>query len=439
MITETVATLPPRARKKEIPYLVSWILLGANIHEKFEGGDGWALELGGEFRPVSKEDLDLAVRVAATVSPGNHEKMVSGKRLLEMHKAASTVCESIEVPQGRRIVMLKDKGGAGYWRMVLPTRYMEKAYQDVSIDVTGGELKFEYLLEYEVIMVQRLMDWRSFYVLERLKKAGKRIVYDIDDDIFSLTPNNPAFHVISRDNQTAAAACMKLADAVTVTTEVLQSRIAQVTGVSPIVIPNALDTSDRWLPTEKTGSPDGNKRIFWQGSSTHAADWEVCIAAVDRIMAEHKNVRLVLLGFLPPVVIERLSQPHWKGKVEHVGFSDPETYFEIIHHVRAEVGIAPIAPEQFNEAKSPIKWLEATLIGMPVVASDMEPYSSVIEHGVNGSLVKTQLDWHRELYKYITMKPDERRAIVAKAREVAEYAYDIKRVVEAWREVLLPA
>jgi glycosyltransferase involved in cell wall biosynthesis len=301
-------------------------------------------------------------------------------------------------------------------------------------------VKFDYLLEYDTIYVQRLHDWESFYVLEKLKKAGRRIVYDMDDDIFSLTPDNPAFHVISRDNQQAAVACMKLADVVTTTTAVLQHRLAQVLdGEWPEIIPNALDVDDGWLDTDKTGSPDGLKRIFWQGSATHAEDWEVCIGAVDRIMQEYQNVHLVLLGYLPPVVIERLqSQQHWKGKVEHLGFNDVETYFQIIRHVRADVGIAPLSPKPFNEGKSPIRWLEMTCIGMPVVASNMEPYSSVIRHGGSGWLVNPNVDeWYSRL-KTCLDNPSESKGVIEEARKDARECYDIKEIVKCWQEVLLP-
>jgi glycosyltransferase involved in cell wall biosynthesis len=302
-------------------------------------------------------------------------------------------------------------------------------------------MKFEELLEYDTIYVQRLHSWESYYVLKNLKKAGRRIVYDMDDDIFSLTPDNPAFHVISRDNQQAAVACMNLADVVTTTTQVLANRLVQVLeqDVEMVVIPNALDTDDGWFPTERTGSLDGNKRIFWQGSATHGKDWEVCIEAIDRLMQEHFNVHLIILGFLPPVVIERLGLQHWSKRVQHLGFNDSETYFKLIHHIKADVGIAPLAPQGFNEAKSPIKWLEYTCIGMPTVASDMEPYSSVIEDGVTGYLVPPDTDaWYGRL-KECLEKPVEHKQLIVDARKEAKEYFDIKTVASVWNAVLLPS
>jgi glycosyltransferase involved in cell wall biosynthesis len=474
-LTEDVAVLPPEARLIEIPKAATWILLGAVVHEGYKGGDGYALELDGQFRPMAATDLALASSIAASIKPGFADRVLSGRRILDIYTAAEGLTRNSIVNEThpvKRVVMLKDKGGAGYWRMVLPARYLERMLSDdrlslimeteegrqrvadsflkpdthsskgsIRVDVTGADVKFDYLLEYDTIFVQRLMDWESYYTLLKLKKAGKRIVYDIDDDIYSLSPDNPAFHVITRDNQQAAAACMKLADVVTTTTDELANRLMQVVDdITPEVIPNALDTDDRWLPVGQTGSPDEWKRIFWQGSSTHEKDWEVCIDAVDQIMQVHKNVRIVILGYLPKCIIYRITQPWWKNRVEHVGFSKPETYFEMIHHVRAEVAIAPLFPQPFNEGKSPIKWLEATLIGIPVVASAMEPYASVIEDGDDGVLVSPATDsWFRAIEEMLLCPVEKRREIVERARVKAACAFDIKKAVKECEKVLLPS
>lgn len=452
-ITESVALLPPEARKQEIPYLVVLHLLGAHVHKNYQGKDAFALEMDGTFYPLSTIDYEIVCSIATEISGEIGHPIHTPAQWMMVHRiACRKLAETESFLSGqnrtRKVIMLKDQGGAGYWRMVLPAKHLEKLIEkdpdisgQVSIDVTSASVKFDYLLEYDTIYVQRLHDWESFYILEKLKKAGKRIVYDIDDDIFSLTPDNPAFHVISRDNQMAAIACMKMADTVTTTTSVLQNRLAQVldNGTYPEVIPNALDTDDRWLPTEDTGSPDGYKRIFWQGSATHEEDFQVVAGALDRIMQTHPKVRLVILGYLPKCVIQRLERgyQHWQGRVEHVGFSDTETYFEMVHHVRAEVGIAPLAPKGFNEAKSPIKILEYSCIGMPTVASAMEPYSSVINNGESGYLAQTEDEWVECIGELLTNETRRKKLLTA-ARLDSSECFDIKKMAGAWKEVLLP-
>jgi len=436
-VSEGCAPLPPEARANEVPYLVVWHLLNAKIHRKYRGSDSVGLELDGEFRVMHKDDYEVVRKIAIQIAGKIDVQLVSPKQWMLVHRMAQQALarHDDEREKKRGVVMLKDKSGAGYWRMVLPSKYMEG--EGFWIDITASEMKFEHLLEYDTVFVQRVHDWESYYTLEKLQKAGKRVVYDLDDDLFSITPDNPAFHVIGRDHQLAAVQCIKLADCVTTTTAELANRIAQVSEKEAVVIPNALDSEDGWPPTEQTGSPDGNLRLFWQGSATHEEDWHECIEAVDVMMAEHDNLRLVLLGYLPKVVQERLSKPHWRNRVEYMGFTATETYFELIKHVRAEAGLAPLRRTTFNAAKSPIKFVECSVIGMPTVASDTLPYSGVIEEGEDGWLCSTTDDWVRAL-QWCLAKAECRREMVAKARAKVDDCFNIRKAADLWKKVLLP-
>jgi len=439
-ISEDAAVMPPSATCTEIPYVVTWVALGAICHVPYKDKkDLVGLELNGELMTISMKDWQLAAKIHDEISNCRDGNMMSGYEIMLWHQMAATLVKKYVSEADKSVVMLKDKGGAGYWRMILPAKHLDGTSKgSIRVDITAAEAKFEYLLEYDTVFVQRVHDWESYYILEKLKKAGKRIVYDIDDDLFSLTPDNPAFYVIGRDQQQAAAACIRLADCVTTTTQFLARRLAQVTERRDIVvIPNALDTDDRWLPTDQTGSPDGYRRIFWQGSATHGEDWGECIGAVDEIMKKNDDVRLVILGFLPEMLQERVQWPEYKGRIEFVGFSTPETYFEMAHHIRAEVGLAPLRRTNFNESKSPIKFVENAVIGIPTVASAMEPYSSVIEDKVNGRLAGDPAEWYKALDWYLT-KDDAREKAVEAARMTVSKRFDIKKVVKSWKDVLLP-
>ena len=81
---------------------------------------------------------------------------------------------------------------------------------DAYFDVTAAGVNCSDLREYETVFVQRIHDWDSYYMLERLKSSGKRIVYDMDDDVFHLDKENPAVRILGRDELMAAAACMRL-------------------------------------------------------------------------------------------------------------------------------------------------------------------------------------------------------------------------------------
>jgi glycosyltransferase involved in cell wall biosynthesis len=407
-----------------------------------------AIRWNGKDFKLNVKDYDFAEKIANelmdewAIPERTMADFLSPETILKFHDMAAKRIAKNRGDDGKKkkkgILMLKDTGGSGWWRMVNPTRYMDlKGY---FVDISASAVEFDQCLEYDVIFVQRRHEWEDYYMLEKLKKARRRIVYDLDDDIFQIPDHNPSSKVMGRDQQFAARACMRLADVVTVSTEVLKSRVLAELGedadnADVRVIPNALDPTEPWLPTDETGSPDGNLRLFWQGSATHAEDWHECIEAIDTMMGEFPNLRLMILGFLPPVIAERAESELYKGRIEFMGFSQPESYFELIKHVRADVGVAPLTDEAFNHGKSAIKVIENSLIGIPSVASNCEPYSSVVEHGVTGYLAKNQREWEACL-RELLMNADRRKKMVQQSREQVDDEFNINTVVELWEDAL---
>jgi glycosyltransferase involved in cell wall biosynthesis len=66
-----------------------------------------------------------------------------------------------------------------------------------------------------------------------------------------------------------------------------------------------------------------------------------------------------------------------------------------------DVWCAPYRSTPFNAAKFPTKWLEASVLGIPLIASDTEAYRRVIRHGENGFLVKHEHQWGKLLKQFV--------------------------------------
>ena len=443
MTTRTIATLPPKAKLRELAYAVVWNLLGAVVYD-YCGGADKRLQWGQHNEMyLSNQDWDTVQAATVVMVPGMKVQgesllVVSPSLVLDLHRRATVVLEGFNDERvGRHgLLMLQDDTGSGWWRMMMPARHMDLR-DDWWVDITSSTLRFEDVLEYDTIFVQRVHTWQEHYVLEKLKRAGKRIVYDLDDDIFHIPSSNPASRVLGKDEQFAAMACMKLADVVTVTTEPLRSMLEQEVGDKVEVIPNALDVDAGWRSLDQIGSPDGKRRIFWSGGATHAADWEICINAVRRVMVKYEDVVLVILGFLPPVIRQRVGTPPFSGRVEYMGYNDPDTYFELVKHVAADVGIAPLEETQFNQGKSEIKFLEYSLIGMPTVASDTGPYANVIKDGESGRLVgDDENEWYTVLCEVLDGSKDDRRDMVREARATVTEMFNIKKEALRWHDIL---
>lgn len=444
-----IPVMPPEMKKRMLPYSVVRILTGAKVVPNYQGkpdvvGLEWA---NTETEVLHVSDFELAKKVADEV----WREQVEAKNLIttlmtvptavQLMRAADRRIERLvdeAYTDKRGIIFIKDTSGCGYWRMVVPARYMNDA--EKFIDCVEVEVIYEYLLEYDTIVVQRLHNWSEFYVIEKLKRLGKRVIYDIDDDIFNIPPDNPAFKVIKRDQQEAARAIMGLCDVIVTPSEVIKQRFGFAD--KTVVIPNAVDIDDGWpvlsgvdeVDLSTLTPPDGIKRILWQGSPTHDEDWFECITAVDEVMQHHLDVRMVILGYLSSVVrqfIEDVRKPWWNERVEFAGFSDIETYIHVAKHLKAHVALAPLGNTPFNQAKSPLKYTEYAAMGIPCIASNVTPYKEVIEDGQNGFLAGDHAEWLERIEKMLK-SPEERIRIVRSARDTVAKHFDVKATAKQW-------
>ena len=442
-VGEGVPMMTVEARRLEIPLLATKILLGAQCTPNWHGKkDTVRVYFDDNEWPVHAQDYEIASAIAAEIKKlwidlsAKWNCLNTPTVTMEIVGMASALyARRTDSRAGKKgIVMLSDNDGCGFWRMRLPAKFMPG--DGWFADITSAAVKYDRLLEYDTIFVQRFHEWDAFYVLERLKKAGKRIIYDIDDDLFSIPRENPAANFIRKDQQFAALETMKLADVVIAATPVLKERLEQDLGLKGkvVVVPNALDL-EGMTPTALCGSPDGVRRIFWQGGTTHAEDWSVCLSAIEKVMSEEADVRLTLLGFLPPMVMDMVQRRGWFGRVEHSGFSEPETYYQMVKHVRAEVGIAPLIDNRFNQGKSELKFLENTVIGMPTVASRVAPYENAIKGHKNGILVSSPEGWHEALMMLLS-DAQKRKFMLAEARKLLVERYDIRKVALEWAAIL---
>lgn len=438
--SESIQLIPLSLCESELTDIVTAMLFGAEIVKGYQLKDSVRISIADNKWLVESNDFvfceDIYNRLKSIVKANLANSLEVFRVRCIVQKIVRKEIDNMQRGITHRIAMLKDKASSGWWRMVLPAEVICLDNPNVLIDCTAASVDFNNLLEYDTIFVQRLHRWDDYYIIKRLKEAGKRIVYDIDDDLFNITPDNPAYHSITRDDQVAAMAIMTLVDTVTVTTELIANRIKSIVGVDCVVIPNALDCHDSWNKIENCGSPDGWKRIFWSGGASHAADWEVCFEAISEIMTERKNVRLTIMGFLPPCIDLNRNLPQFSGRIEYQKFSDPETYYQTIHGIRADVGIAPIQETTFNTSKSSIKFLEYSLIGMPTVASNWAPYNNVIIDKENGRLVKGKDEWKKAICFYLD-RPMTAKETISKARITCENDFHLPEISKLWTKVLL--
>jgi len=428
-----VAQMPPEQAIEELSDIAVRILIGAEVYEGHHFNPKlMRLTLGGTEQVIHKEDFNIA-KWAADKAFREH---VRAKNLQLLVQSVPYVLKIRSIIHGYlsdyyegkdshvRVVFLRgDNMGCGFWRVKLPGEYLRDQENDVSVQISDVAIDYDQLVKYDVIVVQRVFDYEQFYVLSTLKAAGKKIVYEVDDDIFNIAPHNPCASLYNRyDAQLCMRHCLALADKVIVTTE----RLARALGIEEkaIVYPNSLDW-DKLFYVNKKNEKRERHRIFWSGSNTHNEDFKVCMPAIARIFRERSDVELFIVGSIPPIVQQMLGD--FMDRVSYNPGMHTEAYFQYLRFsLDADIGIVPLEDTVFNHSKSVCKGLEYTLARLPIVASGHPPYSDVFEHGKDSLLCSTDDEWYEAINSLLESK-EMREELVKNARKKAVEKFHLRK------------
>lgn len=230
----------------------------------------------------------------------------------------------------------------------------------------------------DVVVVHRPLSSRDVSQTTAHRKAGAVVLVDADDALSVL----PAGH-----GWTPPAGALAWHDeAIQEATGLIVStqRLAEVYG--PLarrtwVVPNRLPKrigQYRWERPEG----DTRVRVGWAGIvSTHAHDLRWLAPEARRMVGEahftsigdHRTQKeLRLLGHIDKLL----------------GFTyDERAYYEGM--ARADIGIVPLLPCPFNEAKSALKAMEFMALGKPVVATRLPEQEVFVGQGISGFLADT--------------------------------------------------
>ncbi|WP_195980083.1 glycosyltransferase [Clostridium butyricum] len=150
------------------------------------------------------------------------------------------------------------------------------------------------------------------------------------------------------------------------------------------------------LKARKHISDDKIVRIgYFSGSITHNDDINMILPVLERIMSENKNVELHIVGELD---IPKELEPY-KERIIANEFVDWEKLPELISKV--DINLAPLVDTIFNEAKSENKWIEASLVKVVTVASNVGAMKNMISDKTTGFLCSDNEQWYEVLTNLI--------------------------------------
>src|SRR5574340_591567 len=305
--------------------------------------------------------------------------------------------------------------------------------------VVNGAINVNAAKDGDIVILQR--DVAKHYdifeeIITHARAEGKPVVFDLDDLLFELPENHPdrisGFYVEALLPMLQAVI---EADLVTVATEPLKEYLLPYNN-NIVVVPNYLN--DRLWKLKKIDSSAAKDDIItigYMGGHSHRPDLLMVLPALKIILEKYpQRIRFHFWGIEPPDDLIPFSRVDWYPPPRYE-YADFAQYFQTQF---ADIVIAPLGDNLFNNCKSPIKYLEYSANGMPGVYSRVTPYANIITHGEDGFLAGSTEEWVDALSTLIEQKDIRHKFIEnaqAKIRENWLLSKNYHSQVEIYRNL----
>ena len=342
------------------------------------------------------------------------------------------------------------RNGCFFIRIHIPAVELNRRGHKISYAILGSiEDEKKMIEENDILVFTRLYHTDPFKLLYRVKAMGKKIVYEMDDNIWTISPVNPVEPLFNQKIvQKEIEGLLEEADLVTTTTDYL-ANVLRKFNKNVWVCPNAIDRNI-YKEREKENK---ELRIGWSGSVTHFDDLLLIIDVIKDLQEKYK-FKFILEGITGnPLYSEMASwnflrKRRWRSELNtffdkallfweklqkinyvHIPFYIPFLYPQVLRDLDIDIGLIPLLDSEFNRSKSCIKFYEYASLGIVTLASDVLPYNKEVNYSAKNSYK----DWYKKLERLIIDK-EFREKILKKQQEYVFQNRDIKVVGDKWEE-----
>lgn len=265
--------------------------------------------------------------------------------------------------------------------------------------------------EFDVVFIQReAILGASTYFEKKFYRSGAKVIFDFDDSIWKLdiSDANRWFGFLKNPSKTAIL--IKNAHQIVAGNDYL-ANYAKKFNPHVSVIPTTIDTNT-YQP--KLKKQNNQIIIGWTGSHTTIKHFKLAESFLKKLKlkygdkiafkvigdSEYKNKELGIIGL------------KWKSETETEDLS------------QIDIGIMPLPDDEWTKGKCGLKGLQYMALGIPTVMSAVGVNTKIIDHGKNGFLAITNLDWIEYLSKLIE-NPELRSEIGKSALNTIQSEYSV--------------
>lgn len=300
-------------------------------------------------------------------------------------------------------------------------------------------------------------------IMRDYHKLGKRVLYDMDDDYWMVTKDNPSV-LVSNVYKDQYEGMVKEADALITPSKDLAKKFKVFkkpvflchNGINYNVYkerPRNSFSYEKIAEGEHIGYYKQVPQLVigYMGASSHWKDLQIPMEALIELYKKY-DFTFNLYGMINTSLEDEMDRykeyydenkkPEQNNYFEaaldfysklknlgghHIPFARPTRHPATLSRCDFDIGIAPLLDNEFNKGKSCVKFYEYASVGTVTISSDVEPYRSECNYRAKN----TTKDWYNKLEKLIVDK-DFREKILKQQQDWVRDNRSLEAIALEW-------
>lgn len=302
----------------------------------------------------------------------------------------------------------------------MDAEWVATLFEDINENIVINIMKYIDLIIFERPRYSNVVE-----IIKNAKKNNVKCIFDIDDyqfhsEVFSFPTDKKNVINNMKNVNSEYQKLIEKCDAICTTTSFLKNEIEKVYDIPVYKIKNFCDAKQieiaRDYIRQKSYSYSNKKFIigYFAGNS-HFRDLDMISKQLYDFVKLHNKVEIRIGGMTEiPYILKSIrcrSFPYMDG------------YSLMKEFAECDVNLIPLVKSPFSEARSEIKYFEASLVGTVSIMSPMQVYKDIKERGFEGYLAEDD-KWYTTLEMLLKKQNDLIKKISNLHEDaVREYSY----------------
>lgn len=295
--------------------------------------------------------------------------------------------------------------------------------------ISNGQVSLDAAKDADLIILHRFTPGlMPIPTLESIFALGKPVVYESDDLLNAIPADHPEA-ATSRQWKEGIEYAAKHANGIVVSTHYLAEKY-RAFNTNIHVLENYLDVGlfYRPVPAKKKNAPI---TIGLLGSSIQPSNFAIVESVLTALCDKYKDqITIHFVGWDCP--------EGWQHHANVKFFSFIHAYVDCAKQLQDmawDIALIPLAQDDYNQCKSPVKWLDYSAAGIVSVFSDVSVYSKVVTHNKTGYLLPNTHDVWLKTITALIESPQLRQKIALAAQKEVEKDYNLKHHASQYDQV----